>query len=457
MKRFQMTSLCRHITLALSGVALSSALSAAAADRGTVSHVLRPFNCNDSGAGSLRNTLVAAVDGDTIDLTQLPCGTITLTTGALVTAVDNLTLQGPGRAALTIDGGAGSGHYDRVIKHTGNGTLLIAGISVADAKYSVSPAVGGCVYSHGIFALYQASVSNCVVTNTTTGKFGVAGGGIYATNGVQLFFSAVSANQAISSDTYVARGGGIFTNGLLTVVGSTIAGNQASAPANSLGVGGGAYANGNGDVLISASTISGNSATIAGGLELQQSTTHSAAIFDSTISGNDASYIVGGVVAQLPLAVYNSTIVFNSAGFGTRGVGIHASRTLNVPVTLQSSIIAQNSVVAAGGSYYYDFGATTNISGANNLITAFLAAPSDTISSCPRLAALADNGGPTLTHVLLRTSPAIDAGNDSSGYVADERGLARIAGVGTDMGALELQPEDVIDEVFTGAFEGRCR
>ena len=40
-------------------------------------------NCNDQGSGSLRNAVSNASSGDTIDLGQLHCSTITLTSGAI--------------------------------------------------------------------------------------------------------------------------------------------------------------------------------------------------------------------------------------------------------------------------------------------------------------------------------------------------------------------------------------
>jgi len=67
----------------------------------------------------------------------------------------------------------------------------------------------------------------------------------------------------------------------------------------------------------------------------------------------------------------------------------------------------------------------------------------------PQLGPLADNGGPTRTHALSPTSPAVDTGNDAG---TDQRGLPRLVdflgapngtGVGgnvSDMGAFEFQP-----------------
>jgi len=75
--------------------------------------------CADSGAGSLRDAVAAAISGDTIDFdANLGCSTISLTSGAITIAngadgqpLSNLTIEGPGRNALTID----AGYADRVL------------------------------------------------------------------------------------------------------------------------------------------------------------------------------------------------------------------------------------------------------------------------------------------------------------------------------------------------------
>jgi hypothetical protein len=85
--------------------------------------------------------------------------------------------------------------------------------------------------------------------------------------------------------------------------------------------------------------------------------------------------------------------------------------------------------------------APVNVGGTSLIGTA--AAPID-----PMLGALADNGGPTMTHALLAGSPAIDAGDPSAaagidGIPAfDQRGdgFTRVYGDDIDMGALESQP-----------------
>src|SRR6266511_885838 len=62
-------------------------------------------NTNDSGAGSLRQALIDASDGDTI--TFAVSGTIVLTSGELL--VDkSITIPGPGAGRLAVDGNATS-------------------------------------------------------------------------------------------------------------------------------------------------------------------------------------------------------------------------------------------------------------------------------------------------------------------------------------------------------------
>jgi uncharacterized repeat protein (TIGR01451 family) len=82
----------------------------------------------------------------------------------------------------------------------------------------------------------------------------------------------------------------------------------------------------------------------------------------------------------------------------------------------------------------------------------FLIATSDQINTDPMLGPLSDNGGPTLTHLPLLGSPAIDKGSSNTigplTTTTDQRGLARtvddpvlanaFAGDGTDVGAVEV-------------------
>ena len=75
----------------------------------------------------------------------------------------------------------------------------------------------------------------------------------------------------------------------------------------------------------------------------------------------------------------------------------------------------------------------------NNVLTDGTCNPvgSDQIVTDAGIGALADNGGPTLTHGLLAGSPAIDAGDAGACPATDQRGVARPLGAGCDIGAYE--------------------
>ncbi len=107
-------------------------------------------NCDDSGPGSCRRAVHDAVSGGTIDLTNTGRDTITLTTGDVISAADDLTLRGPGADRLTISGG------DAVqpLFHSGTDTLRIDGVTMsAGFEYldadDLGVANGGCATSYG--------------------------------------------------------------------------------------------------------------------------------------------------------------------------------------------------------------------------------------------------------------------------------------------------------------------
>lgn len=208
-----------------------------------------------------------------------------------------------------------------------------------------------------------------------------------------------------------------------------------------------------GNVYIFGSTISDNLAGSFAALVCEGPAGTTASIINSTISGNVASNRFSGVYTQIPLTLSNSTIAFNQDRFGGGALYTQAST-----LTLQSSIIADNIRGSASGSVPDDLytGNSATITGANNLITSSNhALPLDTITGCPRLGPLADNGGPTLTHALLHTSPAIDTGNTTSGTTVDQRGDPRPFGAAADIGAYEWQgtPDD---RLFASGFEPSC-
>ena len=436
-------------------------------------------NCDDSGPGSLRDAVLSAASGQTIDLTNTGCSLITLTTGAIGIGQAALTLQGPTSEFLEI---SGNNNY-QVLFHSGAGTLVIDHLALAAGrKYQtdaqVSAARGGCVFSAGTLYVTNSQVKYCEAEDTSA-TYGVKGGALYATSGIALSYSSVYANQAYSTASYArggaaytpgtlsldhsvisgneskslatnarATGGGIEARGAMLVKYSTIDGNTAYGP-NFASLGGGIY--GIGDSTIENSTVSNNSAEEAGGILLASaSPSTQLTILSSTISGNSATVHAGVCMFFNPNArIANSTIAFNgSPALFLDGDGVYAYQAT---VDLESTIIARNSnngfpddvTVAAGGTFI----------GANNLIyEPWATVPSDTIEGLdPALLALADNGGPTATHALAFDSPAIDMGNDNAAVNYDQRGpgYPRTIAANVDIGAFEADA----DTIFANGFD----
>jgi hypothetical protein len=451
-------------------------------------------NCDDSGSGSLRDAVNAAVDGDTIDMTGLSCSTITLTSGAISIGVGDLTIQGPGALFLTIDGG----YTDRVLWHIGTGTLTVSGVTVSHGnKYlndgDVGNAGGGCVFSAGTLAFEYSWAKYCKAgSNDTTSA--VHGGALYAQSGVFIDGSIVTGSQAYSTTTF-ARGGGVYTPGDLTVIDSTISGNTVSGNTPSGGgiqvgsVQSGATAGGYGRIKYS--TITSNTSSIGGIGGGGAYFTGNAYITNSTISGNEAGrgggvYFVAGANATAPAGIYSSTVSGNTATFGSIGAG--GVQSFNEAVEVKDTTIAfnnslyGNSTKYGAGIHFYNAntldlqntivagnmtqlnstdlepddigGAGSTVTGANNLVYfPDIVMPSGTLLlTDPMLRALAGNGGATATHMPNFGSPVIDVGNNASGATVDQRGVGypRIVGPAPDIGAVEF---DLSDEIFANGFD----
>jgi hypothetical protein len=390
-----------------------------------------PFVCDGVEDGTLRKAYSCAHNGDTVDLTQLKCSTISLSAAL----TDDLgaryvTLKGPGKDVLAIDAG-GKG---RALVHNGNGTLSVIGLTIKNGVLNnpYNYAGGGCIYSYGNVTLQYSTVSSCAAS--AQGYYVGRGGAIFANHNVALFSSTVSGNS-VYSPLGNSAGAGIYAN-TVTLETSTISGNTAAA-GQLYGFGAGVYATGN--VSIAYSTISGNAASgAAGGIFAD-----TLSMFQSTVSGNDAAAL-GGVYAHKSAHVYSSTIAKNTSGRNAAGLLVSAP-----DLRLESTIVALNK----SGGAEYDVGASVavTVAGTSNLIMASagrVTVPPDTISADPKLGALADNGGPTQTHALLSGSPAIDHGNNITGSGADQRLFKRVVGPSIDIGSVEF-----VDEIFAQGFD----
>jgi len=341
---------------------------------------------SDAGAGSLREAITMANGNGGADTINFSVnGTIDLVS-QLPTITDDLTITGPGANLLTIDAGDGT---DNTF-NTGDGFRIF---NIDD----------------GIGTQLDVTLSGLTLTG---GDVSDMGGAILNRENLAVTSSTISGNSTGSA------GGGIDNSfGTLTITGSTISGNSANY--------GGGISNG-GTATVTSSTISGNTAGSNGGgiSGLGGSLT----IDNSTLSGNLATNNGGGIFSvEETLNVTSSTLSGNTA---YSGGGLYSQSNAYI----DSSIVANSP--SGGDITNYGF-----LSGANNLVEDGSGGLTAIITGDPLLGPLADNGGPTLTHALLPSSPAIDAGQSSELFDQRGTGFGRNVLGGVDIGAFEGQSQ----------------
>lgn len=412
----------------------------------TQAAILIVTNPNDSGAGSLRDTIAATSDGDTIQFDPALNGqAITLTSAQLEIITKGISIEGPGTSQLTVQRSTATDTPAfRIFYIRSNSPVTISGLTISNGNVADDGGGGILAYAHpmtlarcvisgnsaqrggGIFFTDSVvggtvSITNCTISGnsaTSGGAIYTIGANFYGHPGAQvtLVDSLIAGNIATDS------GGGISNEGHLTILNSTIFANMATADGSS---GGGIF--NYGTLTITNSTISGNAASLGGGILNSGGgffDPGTSAITNGTISGNSASE--GG-------GIYQST-------YGTQ-------RLRNTLVALNTS---SNSPDLNGEFTSEGFNLIGNNAGA--AITP--AQTSDLIGNPaspidPLLGPLQYNGGSTLSHALLPGSPALDHG-ESSSSTSDQRHFHRPVdlpdvvnangGDGADIGALESAP-----------------
>jgi predicted outer membrane repeat protein len=408
------------------------------------SAALSVTSCADDGtAGTLRSVVTGAGDGDTVDLSGLSCGPITLSQGVIPVYADSLTIQGQNAASTIISGN----NADRIFLSYGYTALVLRNLTVRDGFNQVTGyhvAGGACILSDAIVTLDHVTVTNCMAIGE-----GAYGGGVLSP-GLYMYTSTLSDNIARGSalTTLTASyGAGAFAyRGMATLYDSTISGNRAVPdPSNAFGsydTGAGIFTDDGGYIL--RSTFNDNYTDGTGG----GIATHGGLIVaNSTFSGNTATKKAGGGIfaTDVDLSIVSSTITQNAAA---RGGGVYGGGLpdFGFGIMLQSSIVANNFV----GSGFADITARSArmVSGSNDLVVDAQddLLPPDTIRSDPQLLPLGSNGGPTQTHAIAPTSPARDHGSNPAVLATDQRGapFARVSGLAPDIGAYEINLPDVI-------------
>jgi beta-glucanase (GH16 family) len=357
-------------------------------------------NTNDSGAGSLRQSIAAIASGGTVSFDPgLAGSTIMLSSGPLVVSGKTVTVDASAAPGITLSGGGS----DRVLIVDAGATANLSHLTLADG-YGWQ--LAGGILNNGTLSLDHATVTNNVMA-TDAGDFWQGGGGIYNGDGATLYL----VDSTVSDNTAAWSGGGVYSFFNTTT-------------------------------LIERSTISGNvSNDVGGGIRMLGNAT----IVNSTLSGNTSTGWYGGAIFHTDgvMDMVNSTVANNVApDYAPAAVFVGTFTDASATLNLTNSIVANN---VTEGCFLAPFGAgavAINSAGHNLASdgTCFLTAAGDQPNTDPLLAPLADNGGPTQTHALSAGSPAIDAADAGVCPATDQRGIARPQGAGCDVGAYELVP-----------------
>lgn len=279
------------------------------------------------------------------------------------------------------------------------GTLVLDNVILSGNKAKN----GGAIYNENGSIIINDSIMNA-------NHAALNGGGIL-NSGANAIIEL--SNSELKGNSTSGYGGGISNqSGSVQINHSTLHHNQASYM-------GGGVINLYGKMLVDASTLSGNTATLVGG-GLANLYGESFQVLHSTVTDNMTLLSGGGLYSNQPdpakwTSFFSSIIADNYNDFDLSGIGFR-SLGYNLIGNTDGVLLAPN----AGDQ----FGSLNGISATGHL---------GVIN--PLLDVLADNGGKTLTHALLVSSPAINAG-DMNDFSSDQR-AENVIGI-KDIGAYEI-------------------
>jgi hypothetical protein len=328
------------------------------------------------GDCSLRQAIDKSASGDTINFASSLNGQTLTLTGGVLTIGKSLDISGPGASELTISGN----HTSQIFSVTGGGSTgasdTISGLTLTDGM--TSSGSGGAINAalNDSLGTNSLTLSDDVITgsHSTSTSTGAGGGGIQAfltsSDSLTIAGSTISGNGAFN-------GAGLqqYGAGQVAITDSTFSDNTASI-GTSLGSGGGALLEGM--TTVTDSTFSGNSAATGGGVYVAASA--GATFTGSTFSDNTATAPTnfntsgGGMFVNTgTVSITNSTFTGNSAtstGGGT-GYGGGIFRCCGAPaVNLLNDTIDANSAMgpgSTGGDVNSDNG-TPAVSAENTII-----------------------------------------------------------------------------------------
>ncbi|MEM7009290.1 MAG: IPTL-CTERM sorting domain-containing protein [Thermodesulfobacteriota bacterium] len=403
-------------------IIVTSALSQAA--------TLTVQNLNDSGPGSLRQTIADSNPGDTIEFAPgIAGGTINLESE--IPIVGSLEILGPKPEKLTLDGQ----DQTRIFNISGVDTDTIIMSALVLQNGFADQDDGGAILINGP----NLEINHCVFDSNRTfcnsQGCDAEGGALRNREGnieIVINYSSFINNstQCIGDDC--TSEGGVYHNGggqtNTTFNKSAFISNSTTCTGEDCDSGGGAFHNGGGGISNDQLIIIVHNTTFA------LNTTHCSG-FDCNAEGGAIDNAGGEVFVDIS----NSTFDQNTSSCE----GEECAAFINILDGVEEGTIKNNIFYsdAAGANCDNEIQMISegyNIDNGSSCIDGSVAG--DKPNTNPRLDPRGprDNGGPTPTVALFITSPAIDMGSpDCPPPDTDQRGFPRPEGVACDIGAFE--------------------
>ena len=354
-------------------------------------------------------TLRAAIEESNFDIFSedvirfdVPLPALIVSSDALPTIAGSVTIEGPGASDLTLNAGS---HPSALRVNTGAGTERRVTIRGLTAEAATN---GGFFFSGSALV---ARLTDCVANANE-------GGGVVASGDATL---TVERCEIVHNHSFHGGGMSFEAGADVTVRDTTIIGNDAT------GTGGGIAIAADNVIVLENVTITDNEAARAGAIgKLSFPLPSTVTVRASTLVGNTATGIVGGVeIFQGVMMIGNSILAGNQSPSAADCIGGPGNVT-----SLGGNVIGE---IEPGGATACPF-----VDGVGGDQIGTPMAPID-----PLLGDLGNNGGPTRTHLPSINSPAIDMGLATNCPAFDQRGVPRplrggVGGLTCDVGAVEI-------------------
>lgn len=422
----------------------------------------------NSGAGSLREAVQSAnaVTGEDTITFDLPVpSTITLTNN--ITVTDDLRIEGPGQAALTLtnptsrvlDVDAGSLYIDSLTIDSAGANGIVFTSPDGDVELDDMTISDSANHALSVDSASNVTVRNSSLTNAKDPAF--KGDGINAADvsgniliedvvasgnednfEFQDVTGAVTLRRVVATSA-VDEAADLQNIGALVIESSNFDENTDQIDVNVV----------SGSVSITDTTVSGTE--IDDGVELSD-VGGAVSLTRSTISGSgQAGLFVSGATTPTSVSIVNSTI----SGNITSGIVVQPGGTVSVSHStivdngndginmLGGSVNVSHTILTGNAKEAVDTGSGSATVVYSLLPTgSFIGGVGNVPTDDAKLGPLTDNGGATETHLPMADSPAVDAGNAgiASPPATDQRGAARVVDT-IDIGSVEVATSSPAD------------